>query len=113
VSATHSTAMNNFTYRKAAGTTGTDEDVFAASATITDSKIDYVAAGEIVPDTDDDCLVVIDIDAAEVKAAGTSYNYDCVKVAMGDPGQGCPVGCKFILSQPRYAGATMATALED
>lgn len=105
----HTVAINNFTVRKSPGTTS--DDVFAAAATMTDSKADYVAAGDVVPDTCDNSLVVIDVDASAVKAAGTTYDYDCLQVTFGNPGQGCPVGCKFILSKPRHAAAVMPTAI--
>ena len=111
VAASHTVAINNFVYRKSAASTS--DDSFAAAATITDSKIDYVSGGEIVPNTDDNKLVVIDIDAAQVLAAGTSYVYDCLQVTFGDPGQACNVGCLFILSEPRHAGETLPSAIVD
>jgi hypothetical protein len=111
VAASHTVAINNFTMRSSVATTA--DDTFAAAVTITDSKIDYVAGGEIIPDTCDNSIVVIDIDASQVKAAGTSYNYDCLQVTFGNPGQGCPCGCKFILSGPRHATASMPSAIVD
>lgn len=111
VAGTHTVALNNYTVRKSPATTA--DDVFAAAATMTDSKIDLVAGGDIIPDTDDNKLVVIDIDAAQVLAAGTSYVYDCLYVTFGNPGQGCPVGCKFILTGPRSAAATLPSAIVD
>lgn len=111
VAASHSVALNNYTIRKSPGSAA--DDVFAAEVEIADSKIDYEAGGEIVPDTDDNCIVVIDVDAAQVKAAGNDYDYDCLYVTFGDPGQGCPVGCKIILSGPRHAGETMPSAITD
>ena len=69
VAATHTVAINNFTFRKSAATTS--DDAFSAAVTITDSKLDYVVFGDIVPNTCDNSIVVIDIDAAQVKAAGT------------------------------------------
>jgi hypothetical protein len=80
---------------------------------ITDSKIDYVAGGEIVPDTDDNCVVVIDLDGAAIRNADDDYEYDCLRVTFPSPGQGCPVGCKFILSEPRNAGDTTVSAIVD
>lgn len=111
VAGTHSAAMNNYTMRKSPASTS--DDAFAAEVTITDSKIDYVAGGEIVPNTDDYCMVAIELDGAQVRGASSTYEMDCVKIAIGNPGQGCPVGCKFILSEPRHAGDTMPSAITD
>lgn len=109
VSKSHTTALESLTYRKSGG--GTDDDSFSAAATVTDSKLDYVAAGEIVPDTDDNAIVVIEVRAVDVKTAGSDY--DCLYVDFGDPGEGCPVGCKFILSGPRFAGEDLPSAITD
>ncbi|MBN2295451.1 MAG: hypothetical protein JXM70_23675 [Pirellulales bacterium] len=109
VSATHTATIATITYRKSPGSTASD--TFAAEATVTDSKLDYVAAGEIVPDTDDNCIVVVEFDSIDIKEASTDYDFNCVYAAMGNPGQGCPVGCKFILTQPRYSGATLPAAI--
>ena len=109
VAGTHTVAINNFTVRKSPATTA--DDAFAAAVTMTDSKIDFVAGGDIIPDTDDNNIVVIDIDAAQVLAAGTSYVYDCLYITVPSPGQATPVGCKFILSGPRDASSTMPTAI--
>jgi hypothetical protein len=111
VAGTHTAAMNNYVLRKSPGSTS--DDAFAAEVAIADSKIDYVAGGEIVPNTDDDSIVVIDIEATQVKAASDDYSMDCVYVTFGNPGAGCPVGCKFILSQPRYAAGTLPSAIAD
>ncbi len=111
VAGTHTKAIATLKFRKSPATTS--DDLFAAEVTVTDSKLDYVLAGDIVPNTDDNKLVVIQLDAAEVRAAGTDYEYDCLGVTMGDPGQACPVGCKFILSEPRYAGAAVPSAIVD
>jgi hypothetical protein len=104
-------ALNNYTFRKSPGSTASD--AFAAPVTITDSKIDLVAGGDIIPDTDDNSIVVIDVDAAQVLAAGTAFVYDCIKIAIPSPGQATPVGCKFVLSGPRHAAAVMASVIID
>ena len=111
VAKTHTVALDDYTFRKSPGTTSSD--TFAAEVEITDAKLDYVAGGDIEPDTDDDSIVVIELDAAQVKAAGTDYNYDCVYVSFANPGQVTLCGCKFILSEPRYAAATMPSAIVD
>ena len=111
VSASHTATLATLNFRKSPGTTASD--TFATEVTVTDSKIDYVAAGDIVPDTDDNCIVVIELDAADVLGAGTSYVYDCLYVTFSNPGQATPVGCTFILSEPRYAGATLPSAIAD
>ena len=108
---THSAAINNYTFRKSAATTA--DDSFSDEATITDSKMDYVAAGDIVPDTCDNSIVVIDVPASLVKASSTTYVMDCLKVAFANPGQACNVGCLFILSEPRFASTTMPSAIID
>jgi hypothetical protein len=111
VAHTHSVALNNFTMRKSPASAS--DDGFAEEVMIADSKIDLVAGGEIVPDTDDNSLVVIDVDAVQVRAAGSDYEYDCLYVTFSDPGQATPVGCKFILSGPRHAAETMPSAIID
>jgi len=111
VAMTHTVALNNYTFRKSPATTSSDS--FAAEVVITDSKIDYVAAGDVVPNTDDNCIVVIEIDAVNLKTAGTSYDYDCIYLVFPNPSQACPVGCKFILSQPRHAADTLPSAIID
>jgi hypothetical protein len=111
VAGTRTKALSTFSYRK--GAASTSDDSFAAAVEVTDSKLDYVAGGEIVPNTDDNKLVVIDLDGAAIRAADDDYEYDCLKVTFGNPGQGCPVGCKFILSQPRFAGPAMPSAIVD
>jgi len=54
----------------------------------------------------------IEVDASDVAAAGTGY--DCVKVKVtedtDDPQYACIVA---ILSEPRYAGKAMPTAITD
>jgi hypothetical protein len=109
VSASHTAAVNNYTLRRSPATTSSD--VFAADVSITDSKIDYVAGGEIVPDTDDNCLFVIDVDAALVKAASTTYDMDCLRLVVPNPGQGMPCSCTFILSKPRHMSAATTSAI--
>jgi hypothetical protein len=111
VAGTHSAALNNYSMRKSPGSAA--DDAFAEEVAIADSKIDYVAGGEIVPNTDDNCLVVVELDGAAVRAASDTYEMDCVQVSIGSPGQSCPVGCKFILSEPRNAGATLPSAIVD
>ena len=110
VAATHTVALNNYKYRKSPGTTASD--TFAAEATIADSKIDLVAGGEITCD-DDGCIVAIELTGADLKAAGTSYVYDCIKVAIGNPGQPVLCSCLFILSDARYAADTLPSAIID
>ena len=111
VAASHTKALNNFVMRKSPGSTASD--AFAAEVEITDSKIDLVAAGDVIPDTDDNCLVVIDLDGAAIRGADDDYEYDCLKVTIASPGQVTPVGCKFILSDPRYASGSMPSAIVD
>jgi hypothetical protein len=111
VAASHSAAINNFTFRKSAATTA--DDSFSTATTITDSKLDYVLAGDVVPNDCDNSIVVIDVPASLVRAASTTYEMDCVKIAFPNPGQNCTVGCLFILSEPRHAAATMPSAIAD
>ena len=111
VTPSHTQAIATLKFRKSPA--AADDDAFAAEVKVTDSKLDYVVAGDIVPDTDDNAIVVIELDAADVRAAGTAFEYDCVQVTMSDPGQGCPVGCKFILSGPRHATDALPSAIID
>jgi hypothetical protein len=111
VAAAHTAAIASLTFRKSAATTS--DDSFSDPVTVTDSKLDYVAAGDIVPDTDDNKIVVIDIDGPQVRGADDDYEYDCLRVVFPNPGQACTVGCLFILSEPRYAAATMPSAIID
>ena len=104
-------ALNNYTMRKSAGGAAALGDLWAVETTITDSKIDYVAAGDIVPDTDDDCIVAIDMDGDQVAAAAAGY--DCVSVTVPAIAAACICGCLFILSRPRYAQNVMPTAIAD
>ena len=110
VSGTHSVTMNNYTYRKSAGSTS--DDSWSDDATITDSKIDLVLGGEITP-SDDGCVVVIPLDAADILGAGSSYTYNCLRVSSSDPGQSTTCGCHFILSGPRHSTDSPATAITD
>ena len=111
VAASHTAAISTLSFRKSPATTA--DDAFAAEVTVTDSKLDYVAGGDIIPDTDDGKFVVIELDAADVRAASSTYDMDCIQVVFPNPGQNCTVGCLFILSQPRYAAATMPSAIID
>ena len=106
VSGSNTAAINNYTLRKS-----TTSDTWATAVSISDSKIDYVSGGDIVPDTDDDTLVLIEINAADVRGASTSYDMSCLCVSFPNPSNGTVVGCTFILSEPRYGGATPVTAI--
>ena len=88
-------------------------DAWAAEIVVTDSKLDYVAAGDVVPDTTENSMVAIEVDAAAVKAASSTYAMDCVALVIPDPGQAAVWGVIAILSGPRYAGASMPTAITD
>ena len=111
VAGTHTATIATLTFRKSPATTA--DDAFSSPVTVTDSKLDYVAAGDIVPDTCDNSLVVIELSAADVKEASATYSMDCVRVVFPNPGQACNVGCLFILSDPRYAGDTLPSAIVD
>ena len=104
VAASATTVLNNYTFRKS-----TTSDVWTAEVLIADSKIDYVAAGDIIPNTDDDTMVAIDVDADQVAAA--TANYDCLSLTYPDPGQVCYCGCYYILSKPRYARTAQLSAI--
>lgn len=99
-------ALNNYTFRKS-----TTPDVWTAEVLIADSKIDYVAAGDVIPTTDTNTIVLIDIDADQVAAAAA--NYDCLTLTFPDPGQNIICGAYLILSRPRYARAAQASAIVD
>ena len=111
VSGTHTADLATIKSRKS-GAVGTS-DAWAAEATVTDSKLDFVAAGDIIPDTDENKMVAIEVDAAAVKAASTTYGMDCVALYIPDPGQSTFLCVLAILSGPRYAGASMPTAITD
>jgi len=111
VSGTHTANLATIKSRTS-GVTDTS-DAWAAEATVTDSKLDYVAAGDFVPNTTQNSMVAIEVDAADVKAASTTYAMDCVALTIPNPGQAAVWGVLAILSQPRYASASMPTALTD
>ena len=111
VSASHTAAISTLTFRTSAATTSSD--VFGAATTVTDSKLDYVAGGDIVPNECDNKLVLIEFDAADIRAASSTYEMSCLRVTFPNPSQNCTVGCLFILSEPRHAAASLPSAIID
>ena len=57
-------------------------------------------------------LYIFEVDAADLDVANS---FDCVKVSVADTGAaGAQLGCMlYILSEPRYAGATLPSAIAD
>ena len=56
-------------------------------------------------------LYVFEIDASDLDVANS---YDCVRVTVADVGGNAQLGCMlYVLSGPRYAGATMSSAIVD
>ena len=56
-------------------------------------------------------LYVFEIDASDLDVANS---YDCIRVSVSDIGGNAQLGCLlYILSGPRYAGATMSSAIVD
>ena len=56
-------------------------------------------------------LYVFEINASDLDVANS---YDCVRVTVADVGGNAQLGCMlYVLSGPRYAGATMSSAIVD
>lgn len=53
---------------------------------VTDSKIDIAAGGEVVPVTDNGTLLCIEIDTADIKGLSSTYDLDWLTVAIGQGG---------------------------
>ncbi len=93
------TTAETFNYRYA------DADQAAASA---DQFSDWAtsAALELDSATFSDRLLVVEMDAAEL-TAGQPY----VTVEIGAEGTACNLGCVAILTQPKWSGYDMPTAI--
>lgn len=60
---------------------------------------------------EDAAIWVVEIDAADLDVAN---GYDCVRASVADVGTNAQIGCLFyILSEPRYAGSTLPSAIAD
>ena len=80
-STTHQATLATIRYRLKKSTAAWGE-----MTSVTDSKIDIVAGGEIVPSTDDNCVLAIEIDTAEILALSTTYDMDWLQVSISDGG---------------------------
>lgn len=107
VAHTNAVALATIKFRKMSAT-----DTWAAAVSVTDSKLDLVTAGDIDPATNNQ-LVVIDLDAVEVKKISADYEIDCLYVSISDPGQSVIASCMFVLSEPRYGSDSMPSAIVD
>lgn len=97
-STTHTATMATIRYRKKVA-----DAAWSEMTSVTDSKIDVVAAGEVVPVTDENCLLCLEIDTAEVLALSSDYDMDWIKIAISSPGAvSVLVGAVAILSKGRY-----------
>lgn len=95
---TGATVLDVIHYRKKVGTAAWGE-----MTSVTDSKIDIVAGGEVVPVTDDGTMLCIEIDAAQIKALSTTYDLDWLTVAIGQGGAYAYVsGAIAVFSKGRF-----------
>jgi hypothetical protein len=99
----HTLATINYRLKKSTAAWG-------EMTSVTDSKIDIVAGGEIVPSTDDNTVLAIEIDTAELNALheGMDHFY----VSISDGGAYAYVSSAVaILSKGRYSYDPPASAL--
>jgi len=111
VAGSNATAIATITYRKMATT-----DTWTQPVTVTDSKLDIVAGGDIVPGTDE--LVFVEFNGAEINNASTTVkNLDCffVRLSGGGLDAGSTIACSatYFLWPCRYNTLSMPTAITD
>lgn len=78
---THPAVLATINYRKKKSTAA-----WGTMTQVTDSKIDIVAGGEVVPSTDDNTVLAIEIDGADILALSSAYNMTHVMVSISDGG---------------------------
>ncbi len=106
-SSTHANTLATIKYRLKKSTAQ-----WGAMTSVTDSKIDIVAGGEIVPSTDDNCILLVEIDTADLLALDTTYNMQYVWVNISDGGAYAYVSSAVaILSKGRYRAHQPDSAL--
>lgn len=71
-----------------------------------------VTSNTVATGTDNSQMWVFEIDAASLgETSGTPY--DCIAAVISDPSDTNYMDVTYILSEPRYAGATPPTAIAD
>jgi hypothetical protein len=105
--ATNNTALATIKYRVKVSTAA-----WGAMTSVSDSKLDVVAAGDIDPSTSDNCLVAIEIDAADILALSTTYDLKYVYFTVSAGGAyAYLLGAVAILSRGRYTDDSPASTL--
>ncbi|MBU1778002.1 MAG: hypothetical protein KJ899_15360 [Gammaproteobacteria bacterium] len=104
-SATHNTALATINFRKM-----TTSDTWGAITTVTDSKLDIAAGGDITISSNQ--LVAIEIDAAEILALSTTYDLRFVYFTIDAGGAYAYIlGAQAILSRGTRMSDIPATVI--